>query len=87
MKKRSRSAKDFNVNKFLRLIKKGQIIKTSYPDVNFKKVNQRLERLEIQRTIDISKAYYSKFEIEKSSFYSQLALLLSIIAFVFSIWK
>lgn len=87
MKKRNKSGKSFKINSFLRIVKKGQIIKMSYPDVVLRKINQRLERLEVDRAIKISESYYSKIQIEKSTLYSHLAILLSIISFIFSIWK
>ena len=83
MKKRS----NFKVNSFLRIVKKGQIIKIGYPDVNLGKLKSRIDRLEYEKAVDISRAYYTKAQIERSNLYSYLALIVSIISLVFSIWK
>lgn len=83
MKKRS----NFKVNSFLRIVKKGQIIKIGYPDVNLRKLKSRIDRLEYEKAVDISRAYYTKAQIERGNLNSYLALILSIISLVFSIWK
>lgn len=80
MKKRNKSLKVFRINNCLRVIKQFQ-------NLNLKKLSQRLQNLEIQRDVDASKLYLYKSNIERTLFYSCLALVISVFSLIFSIWK